>query len=61
VEKVVWYLLTVRAEHLFLMTLLYTYIEDHHGLQIEFKEFSRYSTTLQKRLAVFPWNSLECH
>jgi hypothetical protein len=46
VEKVVWYLLTVRAEHLFLMTLLYTYVEDYQGLEIEFKEFSRYSTTL---------------
>jgi hypothetical protein len=31
VEKVGQYLVTVRAEHLFLITLLYTYMEDFQG------------------------------
>jgi hypothetical protein len=36
------YLLTVRAEHLFLLTLIYTYTEDYKGVQSEYEEFRRY-------------------
>jgi hypothetical protein len=41
VEKVGRYLLTVRAEHLFLITLLYAYMEDFQGVQSELNEFRR--------------------
>jgi hypothetical protein len=42
VEKASQYLLTVRAEHLFLITLVYTYTEDYQGMESEFDEFCRY-------------------
>jgi hypothetical protein len=45
VKKAGQYLLTVRAEHLFLMTLLYNYTEDYLELQNEFNEFNRYQYT----------------
>jgi hypothetical protein len=40
----------VRAEHLFLLTLIYTYTEDYKGVQSEYEEFRRYSFFLSKIL-----------
>ena len=45
VEKVGQYLLSVRAEHIFLMTLLYTYTDDNRWVQSELNEFHRYPYT----------------
>jgi hypothetical protein len=45
VEKVGRYLLSVRAEHIFLMTLLYTYTEDNRRAQSELNEYHRYPYT----------------
>jgi hypothetical protein len=45
VEKVGQYLLSVRAEHIFLMTLLYTYTDDNRRVQSELNEFHRYPYT----------------
>ncbi len=45
VEKVGRYLLSVRAEHIFLMTLLYTYTDDNRWVQSELNEFRRYPYT----------------
>jgi hypothetical protein len=45
VEKVGRYLLSVRAVHIFLMTLLYTYTEDNRGAQSELNEYRRYPYT----------------
>jgi hypothetical protein len=45
VEKVRRYLMSVRAEHIFLMTLLYTYTDDNRRVQSELNEFHRYPYT----------------
>jgi hypothetical protein len=45
VEKVGQYLLSVRAVHIFLMTLLYTYTDDNRRVQSELNEFHRYPYT----------------
>ncbi len=42
VEKVGRYLLNVRAEYVFLITLVHTYAEDYRGVQSELNEFRRY-------------------
>jgi hypothetical protein len=42
------YLLTVRVQYLFLVTLHYTYKEDHQRVQIEHTEFYRYTTAKHK-------------
>jgi hypothetical protein len=43
VENVGRYLLTVRAEYLFLAILHYTHMEDYTRVQMEYQEFCRYS------------------
>ncbi len=43
VENVGRYLLTVRAEYLFLAILHYTHMEDYTRVEMEYKEFCRYS------------------
>jgi hypothetical protein len=42
------YLLTVRVQYLFLVTLHYTYKEDHQRVQIEHNEFYRYTAAKHK-------------
>jgi len=42
------YLLTVRVQYLFLVTLHYTYKEDHQRVQIEHTKFYRYTTAKHK-------------
>ena len=53
VEKVGRYLLSVRAEHIFLMTLLYTYTEDNRGVQSELNEYRRYPYTNTLKTKIF--------
>jgi hypothetical protein len=43
VENVGRFLLTVRAEYLFLAILHYTHMEDYAGVKMEYVEFCRYS------------------
>jgi hypothetical protein len=43
VENVGRYLLTVRAEYLFLAILHYTHMEDYTRVEMEYKEFCRFS------------------
>jgi hypothetical protein len=43
VKEVGRYLLTVRTQYLFLVTLHYTYMEDHLRVQKEYDEFTRYA------------------
>ncbi len=38
------YLLTVRTQYLFLVTLHYTFMEDHQRVQAAYEEFTRYAT-----------------
>jgi hypothetical protein len=46
-EDVGRYLLTVRAEYLFLVILHYTHMEDHNRVQMEYEDFCRYVYTPQ--------------
>ncbi len=47
VENIARYLLTVRAEYLFLVILHYTHMEDHNRVQMEYEDFCRYVYTPQ--------------
>jgi hypothetical protein len=42
VETMAQYMLTVKAEYLFLSTFYYTRMEDYHRVDIEFMEYQRY-------------------
>jgi hypothetical protein len=46
-ENVGRYLLTVRAEYLFLAILHYTHMEDYTRVQMEYEDFCRYVYTPQ--------------
>jgi hypothetical protein len=43
VEDVGRFLLTVRAEYLFLIILHHSYMEDHSRIKMEYEDFCRYA------------------
>jgi hypothetical protein len=45
--------MSVRAEHIFLMTLLYTYTEDNLRVQSELNEYRRYPYTNTLKTKIF--------